>query len=239
MGTEPLPSHPTLWGVGPEVRATIAFDHEKHFAVGIGLSYLHYQVPYAAWSLTGQNASPATPECVPGPQCTVDPSTFGNAHYQLASESSEAHWAINMGAYPSYAFGPGGEYGRAFGVIAAHTGYSNDGFTNTAQSGSTISSGIVWIFGVGYGIELSPAHLSVLAFQPVNGSGGGVSYGPGVLCTVGVDITLWGGGDDRERRRVTPPVDPASSEPPQPGPPAPPPPPPPTVAPPPPQPEGY
>jgi hypothetical protein len=186
VGTEPLLNHPSLWGVGPEARATIPIDHEKHFAIGVGLSYLHYQVPYAEWQLSS---------CTPSPTCTVDPSTFDNAHYQLANQSSEAHWAINIGLHPSYSFGPNGQYGRIFGVFGAHTGFTNDGFTNTMQSGSTISSGLVWLAGAGYGIQVDEVHVSVLAFQPFNGSGSHVDYGPGIMLTGGVDFELWGKSD--------------------------------------------
>ena len=35
-GTPPLPDHPSMIGVGPEMRSTITLDHEDKWALGIG-----------------------------------------------------------------------------------------------------------------------------------------------------------------------------------------------------------
>ena len=34
-GTEPLPSHPAVWGVGPEFKGTINIDKKRRFAIGL------------------------------------------------------------------------------------------------------------------------------------------------------------------------------------------------------------
>ncbi len=235
-GTEPLPSHPSLWGVGPEFHGTIAFDRQRRFAIGLAANFMRYEVPYAEWSLTGPMAPNTTNPnpCTPSPNCTVDSPSLGtgSAHWQLFDERSEAHWALSLGVYPSVAFGPDGEYGHLFGVLGAHTGYANDGFTNLAQNGSTLNSdGFVWILGAGYGIDVDILHAAILGYQPLTDQSSSVNYGPGIILSVGVNLELWESKDERdaerdeERRReyqVPPPepLPPAPSSPPAAAPPS-------------------
>lgn len=192
-GTEPLPSHPAVWGVGPEVKGTIAIDKRRRFAIGIAGNVMRYQVPYAEWSLSGPGASNGdlTP-CTPSPTCTVDPLTLDNAHYRLFAEKSESHITASLGVYPSFDFTGTGEYGHIFGVLAGHTGFENDGFTNTVSNGSTVSGFLfVPIVGLGYGIDVAPVHGSVMLYQPITNFDSPVYYGPAIMGTIGFDLPLW------------------------------------------------
>jgi hypothetical protein len=139
-GTEPLPSHPAVWGIGPELKGTINIDKKRRFAIGIAGNIMRYETPYSEWSLTGPgSANGQTTECSPSPTCTIDPATLNGAHYKLFDEKSESHLTMSLGIYPSFDFTGTGEYGHVFGVLAGTTGFENDGFTDTAQNGSTLT----------------------------------------------------------------------------------------------------
>ena len=188
VGTEPLPSHPGSWGIGPEVRGTIPIGKARRFAIGLAGNAMNYDVPYAEWSRTGPDSpNGQTTPCAPSPTCTVDSS---GTHYALFSERSEGHWTISFGVYPSYAFGEHGEYGRIFALLGGHTGFQNDGFTDRPTNGSTVkTTGPVWMAGAGYGIELDALHLGALLYQPLGEST--IAYGPGGMLTVGLNVDLW------------------------------------------------
>jgi hypothetical protein len=151
---------------------------------------MYYTVPYAEWQLEGSSA-----ECG-----STGTATCG---YSLANTGSEGHFVYSLGLYPSYAFGPGGHYGHVFGVVAATNGFSNDGFSNTPDSGSTVSAtGPIAILGGGYGISYEWVRASATAFLPMTTSSSPVDYGPGFMLTVGVNVDLgW-----RRRDEAPPPV---------------------------------
>ncbi len=190
VGTEPLPSQPDSWGVGPEVRGTIPFGKEGRFAIGLAANVMSYTVPYAEWSRTGPDSpNGRTTPCVPSATCTIDAPS--GAHYALFSERSEGHWTTSFGIYPSYAFGERGEYGHVFAILGGHTGFKNDGFTDHPTNGSTVeSTGPVWMLGGGYAADVDVVHLGALVYQPLASAGTGVAYNPGVMLTVGLNIDL-------------------------------------------------
>ena len=221
-GTEPLPSHPAVWGIGPELKGTINIDKRRRFAIGLAGNIMRYETPYAEWSLTGPNSSNGelTP-CAPSPTCTVDPQTQNFAHYKLFDEKSESHITVSFGVYPSFDFTGDGEYGHIFAILGGHTGFENDGFTDSAQNGSTLSGYLfIPIVGAGYGIDVHPVHASVMIYDPLTTYASPVYYGPSAMGTIGVDIDLWdsSSNDDAHKGRHStapdsPPPPPAASAP--------------------------
>jgi hypothetical protein len=200
-GTEPLPSHPPVWGVGPEFKGTINVDKKRRFAIGIAGNIMRYQTPYAEWSLTGPGSAngQATP-CTLSPTCTMDPLTINNAHYSLFAEKSESHFTGTIGVYPSYDFTGTGEYGHIFGVLAGTTGFENDGFTNEAQNGSTLTGYLfIPIVGVGYGIDVNPVRASIMIYDPITTYDSPVYYGPAAMGTIGFDIDLWDSSSNHDK----------------------------------------
>lgn len=164
LGTMPVPSSPDLWGVGPEIRGALFLDHQKHFAVGLAATFMHYDVPYAAYKLVG-------------------------SQYVFDHEGSDSDWTMSLGVYPSYSFGRDGKYGTAFAMVGATTSFKNDGFATSASSGSTIQEdGFVPMVGTGYGLHVPYFHVSVMAYVPI---GSTIAYGPGVMLTLGLDVPLW------------------------------------------------
>jgi hypothetical protein len=92
----------------------------------------------------------------------------------------------------SFAAGPLAALGLlVFGLVAATNGFSNDGFTNTQDTGSTVSAvGPIAIFGGGYGVSYQWLRASATAFLPMTSSSSPVDYGPGFMLTVGVNLDL-------------------------------------------------
>jgi hypothetical protein len=167
FGTMPLPNHPSLFGIGPEIRGALFLDHDKHFALGLAASALVYQVPWAAYQLQ-----------------------TGTSNYTLVNTGKDTDWTLALGIYPSYSFGPDGRYGTAFGVLGIHTSFKNDGFTDTPSSGSSITEdGFVPYAGFGYGIHTPYFHASAMLYFPVTIDT--TFYGPGGMITLGVDLPLW------------------------------------------------
>jgi len=183
-GTMPLPSHPDLWGVGPEVRASIWLDHAHRFALGVAVNFMHYSIPYAKWQRGG---------CSLSPTCVNTETPSGDLTYSLVNEGSVDQWTYTVGIYPSVNVGPDQRYGHVFGVLALHTGFKNDGFTDVSTSSSTVEdNGPIPIVGIGYGITVYPVHVSLLNYLPITDrSGVGVNYGPGVMLAIGLDMNLW------------------------------------------------
>ncbi|HEY3821547.1 MAG TPA: hypothetical protein VGL81_30480 [Polyangiaceae bacterium] len=175
-GTMPLPNAPSSWGAGPEMRLAFPVTKDKRLAIGIAGNLMYYTVPYAEWQLDATSG-----------QCAVT-STCG---YSLANTGSDGHFVYSLGLYPSYAFGRDGQYGHVFGLVAATNGFSNDGFTNTQSSGSTVNAvGPIAILGGGYGVSYQWLRASATAFLPMTTSSSPVDYGLGVMLTVGVNLDL-------------------------------------------------
>ncbi|MGH7296067.1 MAG: hypothetical protein ACRELB_14085, partial [Polyangiaceae bacterium] len=171
VGTMPIQGGPSGWGLGPELRLSFPLDERKHFALGIEGNAVSYQVPYAEWTLSAG--------CLPSSTC-VD-------GYSLAHQSTESHMVYSLGVYPSYAFGDHGEYGAVFLVLAATSGFQNEGFTDQSSTDSTLkSNGPIFLVGGGYGIRVDWVHATALLFRPTTGEGSPVDYGLGVQLAFGV-----------------------------------------------------
>jgi hypothetical protein len=191
-GTLPLPSEPGTWGIGPEVRVAIPFDHERRFALGVAANMMRYQTPYAEWTLTGpQSANGQTVPCVPSTTCV--------SGYSLFDEKSESHLVYSFGLYPSIALGDDGEYGHVFAMFGGTNGFKNDGFANTPTNGSSIDvTGPVWMVGGGYGITYDAFRASAMLFRPFTDGSSPVDYSVGFQLTVGVNADLWSSDNDRD-----------------------------------------
>jgi hypothetical protein len=198
LGTLPLPSRPSLNGIGPEMHWTIPLDRKKRFALGIAGNFMHYDIPYAEWELA-QGAACAQLSSV----CIVDPWTVSNgAIYHLYDERSETHYTFSVAVYPSMNIGKNEDAGHVFGGFSAHTGFKNDGFTNTPQNGSTLEdSGLVTSVGAGYGIKLDVVRLSGMLALPLTSVNSPVNYGVMGFFNVGVDLELWESKEEKRRER--------------------------------------
>lgn len=197
LGTMPVPSRAATYGFGPEVHGTIRFGRSKAFGLGFAGNVVWNSVPYAQWTRVGVDKA----ACSPGVTCAFDQN---RVQYALFTESRETHMTLSAAIVPSYAFGTAGEYGHVFASFGFTTGFENDGFTNTAQNGSTItSSGFLFVPGIGYGAHLfDVVHASALLYYPVTDLESPVQYGPGGLLTLGVDFELWGGEERAWRKRA-------------------------------------
>ena len=151
---------------------------------------MDYATPYAEWQRC---------PCAPGSNVFVDTSGFGgNAAYSLIHQGSEGHWAANIAFYPAVNLTEDGRAGHVFGGISAHTGFRNDGFTNTNASGSTVeSTGFIYFLAVGYGIQIEPIRLSALLSLPLTDASSPVNYAVTGFVSVGVDIGLWDGDEKK------------------------------------------
>jgi hypothetical protein len=185
-GAMPLPTAPSSTGYGPEVRLSFPLSADRAFALGIAANLMLYNVPYAEWQLTGPGSSSALPSCTPSPTC-VD-------GYVLHDNRSDAPIVYAVGVYPSYAFGPDGEYGHVVGMIDATSGFSNDGFSDKPANGSTLNSvGPILVVGLGYGFSREWGRVSALVYRPLTDESSPVDYGYGFQLTVGINVELWSG----------------------------------------------
>lgn len=191
QGTLPLPSQPSVSGIGPEARFMIPFDRRREWTLGIAGNFMRYTIPYAEWELSTM--------CTPGTTtCVADPTS--GATYHIFDERSEAHYTFNIAAYPSVALGRTGEFGHVFGGLSAHTGFKNQGFTNMVSNGSTIEdAGLIFSVGAGYGIKVDLLRLSGMVTLPLTSGDSPVNYGLGGFFTAGVDLELWESREDRRR----------------------------------------
>jgi len=222
VGTMPVPDSPPTWGVGPEMRISVPVEKTRHLYFGIVGNAMVTSVPYAEWTLTGPNAMPVTPACTPSATCVQG--------YTLSSTQTETHIVWTLGVVPSYAFGPEGEYGHVFAGITATTGFQNDGFTDTNQSGSTVNTFFpLFVASAGYAGSIDVLRLGGQLFIPITGDSPPVAYGPGFMLTVGVAAELW---EPKPRHTGQTGPDPATAPESAPPPPVTPPPPPPPPAPP-------
>lgn len=200
LGTLSMPSRPSLWGVGPEVRATLPLDKRRELAIGVAANALRYELPYAQWELVKNG------QCAPSATCAFDPYAYPptgprGAYYTLNGEKSEAHITLNIAVYPSVALGRDGDLGHLFGGFAVHTAFKNDGFANSTSSGSTIQdAGLVYVAGLGYSVALAPLRVSAMLTLPLTTSSAPIDYGPSGFVTVGVDVSLWESRAERRRR---------------------------------------
>lgn len=196
-GTLPLPSRGPTYGFGPEAHGTIRFGRTKAFGLGFGANLVFNSLPFAQWTRT--DVPPAT--CSPGVPCVRDKN---GVEYALFGEARETHLTFTAAVVPSYAFGPGGEYGHAFGSFGLTTGFENDGFTDRAQNGSTIaSSGPIFVPGAGYGVDLlDVVHASAMLYWPITTLDSPVRYGPGGMLSLGFDLEIFHGRERDWRSRM-------------------------------------
>jgi hypothetical protein len=192
-GTPPIPGHPSVTGFGPELRIAPAIGPKKRVRLGFAGNFMNYTIPYAEWQRATSNSSGNF----------VDSSTFGGGTaYSLVDHGTETHFALNIGVYPSVNLNDDGSAGHVFAGFSAHTGFKNDGFTNTNQSGSTLEdAGLVFFLTAGYGIEIDPMRLSAMIAYPLTHDSSPVDYAIAGFVSLGVDIELWEG---RERRKAGP-----------------------------------
>ncbi len=188
VGTQPVPGAPASWGIGPELRLAFPLDRQRHFALGFVGNIIDTQVPYAGWVLTGPQpaggATSGSPLCTPSPTCVNG--------YTLGKQGTESDLVWSVGILPSYAFGEHGEYGHAFAGITATTGFKNVGFSDTQQSGSSVSTfWPLWVVSAGYAGSIQAVRLSAMLYKPLTDAGSAVNYGFGALFTVGVAIPAW------------------------------------------------
>jgi hypothetical protein len=184
VGTMPVPDAPPTWGAGPEMRISVPLDKGRHFFFGIVGNVMVTSVPYSEWTLTGPLSTGNVTTCVPSPTCVQG--------YTLSATQTETHFVWTLGVVPSYAFGREGEYGHVFAGITATTGFQNDGFTDTNQSGSTVNTfWPLFVASAGYAGSIDVLRLGGQIFMPITGDNPPVAYGPGFMLTVGVAAELW------------------------------------------------
>jgi hypothetical protein len=173
-GTMPIPGSGASTGYGPEIRLSFPIGHDG-FGLGVAGNLMLYHVPYSEWQLS--SSCTASPTCMMG--------------YTLIDTRGDDPMVYNLGLYPSYAFKED-RYGHITGIIAATEGFSNDGFSNTAQNGSTLNSvGPIWILGIGYGLSRDWGRFSANLYKPLTDSGSPADYGFGFQISLGVNIELW------------------------------------------------
>jgi hypothetical protein len=179
-GTMPVPGAPASWGVGPELHASFPLDESKRFWLGLAGNVMSYEVPYAEWTLN-PGASAYAGTCGSAPTCTDG--------YTLFDTKTESHLVYSFGFYPSVNVGRDGRYGHVMAMLSATNGFKNEGFTDVASNGSTVSSvGPIFMTGAGYGIRYEWLHASALLYLPITSSSSPVDYGPGLQVTLGVDV---------------------------------------------------
>jgi len=171
VGTMPLVGNPTLWGVGPEIRMAFPLGRGSAFAFGLGGNLMNYRIPYAEWQVDGS--------CAPSPTCTQG--------FSLVEQKSSGHITLNLAIYPSVAIGPGGRYGHFFAGLSAHSGFQNDGFTNTPANDQVQDAGIVFVGAAGYGVQYGALLASVILEMPITSDSDPIEYQPGASFTLGFD----------------------------------------------------
>jgi hypothetical protein len=184
IGTMPLPTAPASTGYGPELHLSFPLSADHRFRLGLAGNLMLYDVPNAQWQLTGPGSSSGKPLCTPSLDCV--------GGYELVDTRSDSPLVYNVGAFPSYSFGPGGEYGHVLGVMDATSGFSNDGFSDMPANGSTLNGvGPIIILGLGYGFSREWGHVSGVVYHPLTDRSSPVDYGFGFQLSLGVNIDLW------------------------------------------------
>jgi hypothetical protein len=140
-----------------------------------------YHAPYGEWALTGPGSPNGQAACTPSVTCV--------SGYPLQDTHADEPLVYSLGIYPSYAFGDHGQYGHIVTILGATNGFNNDGFGNTAASGSTLTSvGPIWLAGLGYGVSREWGRASVILYRPLTDGSSPVDYWFGLQVTVGVNL---------------------------------------------------
>ncbi len=182
IGTPPMPGNAATWGVGPEIRVWFPLDDRKRFGIGLAGNLQIQQVPWVRF---------ARQPCVPAPdKCFSDSTPDGRVTYALDETGTDTDFVFNAGIYPSVNLHPSGRYGRIFLYAGVAEGFSNDGFATQSRSGSTISTDIVPMVGLGYGFDYEALHVSLMTFAPLRTSP--VGYLPGAVLTLGMNLPTRG-----------------------------------------------
>ena len=167
-GTMPLPGKPSMWGIGPELKVAFTIDPEQRFSLGFAANALLYQLPWAEWKAGDCSAF----------TCGYAPSRTG----------TDAKLVFAGGFYPSYALGEGGKFGQVFAMLAFHTDFKNDGFTNDKSANSTLQTdGLVPLAGGGASVRLGPVKLGGTVYLPLSSQGSSGAQRLGGMVTVGYD----------------------------------------------------
>ncbi len=187
-GTMPLPTSPASTGYGPELHLSFPLSADHRFQLGLAGNLMLYTVPYAEWQLTGPGSASGMALCNPSPTCV-----YGvNGNYTLVNSRNDSPIVYQIGAFPSYAFGPNGDWGHILGVIDATSGFSNDGFSDKPANDSTLNGvGPIVILGLGYGFSREWGHVSGVVYHPLTDHSSPVDYGFGFQLSLGVNIDLW------------------------------------------------
>jgi hypothetical protein len=176
VGAPPLVGNPEVAGAGPEVRFTIPLDEAGRWTIGVAGNMMNYEVPYAEWKLTGSGA------CAAGTTCS--------GGYTLVEQSADGHVTMNFAAYPSYSFGP--DLGHVFTGFSVHSGFKNEGFTNTPSNDSVQDAGLIFVWAAGYGLNYRGLVMSMIAELPITPGGSPISYTPGGSFSFGAAFDLGG-----------------------------------------------
>jgi hypothetical protein len=172
VGTPPLVGNPTVSGVGPEIRMMIPLDTASRWTLGLAGNIMNYQIPYAEWQAG----------CTTGATCS--------GGYSLAEQKTSGHVTLNFAIYPSYSFGP--ELGHVFTGLSVHSGFKNDGFTDTPSNDQIEDAGLIFVWAAGYGLDYRGFLVSMIAELPITPRGTPISYTPGGSFTVGAAFDLAG-----------------------------------------------
>jgi hypothetical protein len=189
FGTMPLPNHPSIFGIGPEFRASIKFDRDRFFTLGIATNALHYSIPWAEYTRVG---------CRRAGGCPV---LGGRGEYDLTRSGSEDFFVLTAGLYPSFAIGRNARYGAVFAMAVLTQGFHNDGFTNVQSSDGKIGEHSVGLLGGGYGFHAKWLAVAAGLYTPIMEDDQHV-YGPGGFLTFALTPRLW------VRHRTEPPLPP-------------------------------
>ncbi|MGH7438485.1 MAG: hypothetical protein ACRENE_22595 [Polyangiaceae bacterium] len=180
VGTMPLPTAPASTGYGPELHLAFPLTDDHRLQLGLAGNLMLYTIPYAEWQRGTCTAVSSN--------CVYNSGTF----WGLVDTRSDSPIVYQLGAYPSYAFGPGGSYGHLFGILDATSGFSNDGFSDMPANGSTLNGvGPIFILGVGYGWSSDWGHVSGSIYRPLTDQSSPVDYGFAFQISLGVNIDLW------------------------------------------------
>ena len=120
-------------------------------------------------------------------------------------------WTLGVSC-PRIPSGAQGAYGHVFAGITATTGFQNDGFTDTAQTGSTVNTfWPLFIVSAGYAVPIDVVRLSGTVFKPITDPGSPVNYSVGFMLTLGRGRGAVGAaahGDECRRPDPAPPESP-------------------------------
>ena len=173
-GTLPLPTEPSVWGFGPEIRARLPVsDDSGPFALSLGGNLLGYSITEAFWQLD--------PSCVPSATCVEQSTPGGTVRYTLLDTKTHTFLVANAALYGSVTLGKP-DFGHVFFGPSAHDGFKNRGFTDQSTDGGSLErAGPVWFIAAGYGLDLGTARGSIMMSYPLTTRDSPIDYGFPIL----------------------------------------------------------